>query len=158
MKSKVGNLILLLLTVFFLVFLFTQKNKLSSMVSAEMKSQTGAEVQTSIHKLIDSLYNYQSNKEGYHLTFLEFGAKGCVACRKMETVMEEVKNEYPQTIQVVFLNILEMENQALMKYYGVVAIPTQVLLDKNGEEFFRHTGYFSYDELRKEFDNIMANK
>jgi len=70
----------------------------------------------------------------------------------METVMEEVKNDYPQTIQVVFLNILQMENQTMMKYYGVVAIPTQVLLDKNGEEFFRHTGYISYSDLKQHFN------
>lgn len=36
-----------------------------------------------------------------------------------------------------------------MKYFGVAAIPTQVLLDKEGKEFFRHSGYYSTEELDK---------
>jgi thioredoxin 1 len=38
----------------------------------------------------------------------------------------------------------------MMKYFGIALIPTQVLLDKNGEEFFRHAGYFSAVELAGE--------
>jgi thioredoxin 1 len=39
-----------------------------------------------------------------------------------------------------------------MKYYGIAAIPTQVLLDKTGKEFFRHTGYLSTKELISHFE------
>lgn len=116
MKSKIGNFIHLLLPVIFLAVLFTKKNKLSNLVSNEMKLQTGNEAKASIQKPVDSLYN------------------------------------------VVFMNILQTENQAMMKYYGVAAIPTQVLLDKNGEEFFRHTGYFSFKDLKKVLDvNLSSN-
>ncbi|PLW95740.1 MAG: hypothetical protein C0591_10460 [Marinilabiliales bacterium] len=152
MKSKIGNLILLLLPVLFLIVLFTQKDKLTNLVSSEMKLQTGTEVKASIQKLVDSLYNYQSNNESYGLTFLEFGAKGCVACRKMEFVLDEVRQTYPAKVKVVFLNILQPQNQDMMKYYGIVAIPTQVLLDENGEEYFRHTGFYSFEDLSKEFE------
>lgn len=159
MRSKIGNLILLLLSVLFLVVLITQKDKLTNLVSTEMKLQIGTEAQASIQKFVDSLYNYQANKESYGLTFLEFGAKGCVACRKMEFVLDEVRQTYPAKVKVVFQNILQAENQAMMKYYGVVAIPTQVLLDEKGEEFFRHTGYYSYDDLRKEIEEqLKLNK
>ena len=37
-----------------------------------------------------------------------------------------------------------------MKYYGIAAIPTQVLLNKEGKEFFRHTGFYSTEELGKQ--------
>lgn len=159
MRSKIGNLILLLLSVLFLVVLIAQKDKLTNLVSTEMKLQIGTEAQASIQKFVDSLYNYQANKESYGLTFLEFGAKGCVACRKMEFVLDEVRQTYPAKVKVVFQNILQAENQAMMKYYGVVAIPTQVLLDEKGEEFFRHTGYYSYDDLRKEIEEqLKLNK
>jgi len=67
----------------------------------------------------------------------------------MESVMTEIRTKYPQTVNVVFLNILKPENQDLMKYFGVAAIPTQVLLDKEGKEFFRHSGYISTEELSK---------
>jgi thioredoxin 1 len=51
---------------------------------------------------------------------------------------------------VVFINVLLPENQDLMKYFGVVAIPTQVLLNKEGVEFFRHSGYISTNDILSE--------
>jgi thioredoxin 1 len=69
----------------------------------------------------------------------------------MESVMSEIRTKYPQTVNVVFLNILKPENQDLMKYFGVASIPTQVLLDKEGKEFFRHTGYISTADVEKIF-------
>ena len=54
------------------------------------------------------------------------------------------------TYSAAFLNILTPKNQTLMKLYGIAAIPTQILLDKNGEEFFRHTGYISTSKLEEE--------
>ena len=86
------------------------------------------------------------------MTFLEFGAKGCSACKRMETVMSEIRAKYPNRVNVVFLNVMLPENQRLMKYFGVAAIPTQVLLNKEGREFFRHTGYYSTEELNKQIE------
>jgi len=88
------------------------------------------------------------------MTFLEFGATGCRSCKMMEKVMEEVKSKYHSEIKVKFINILLQANQDMMKYYGIAAISTQVLLDEAGKEVFRHTGYFSFDDLDKEFQKI----
>ena len=71
--------------------------------------------------------------------------------------MSELRAKYPQKVNVVFLNILLPENQNLMKYFGVVSIPAQVLLDKNGKEFFRHSGYYSSEDLIKEFDKYLTS-
>ncbi len=103
---------------------------------------------------VDSAYNYRNSKEHYQITFLEFGATGCSACRKMEKVMEEVRSKYPSEIKVQFLDVLLPANQDMMKYFGVAAIPTQVLLDVSGKEVFRHTGYFSFNDLVNEFQKI----
>lgn len=148
MWSKLLNIIFILLAVLFLILLFTQKDKLNNYLSKEIRTQTEKETQNTIKALVDSLYNYQTNNKAYQITFLELGAKGCVACRKMEFVLEEVRMEYPAEVKVVFLNILQAENQELMKYYGVAAIPTQILLDGEGKEYFRNTGYISFSELR----------
>ncbi|MEN6618134.1 MAG: thioredoxin family protein [Rikenellaceae bacterium] len=98
---------------------------------------------------VDSAYNYPKNGLSYQVTFLEFGAKGCSACKRMETVMSEIRAKYPSRVKVVFINIMIPENQRLMKYFGIAAIPTQVLLSKEGQEYFRHTGYFSMEDLIK---------
>jgi thioredoxin 1 len=139
-------------TLLFMVLLFAFKDQLNQMASTVVKAQAGAEIAVSASAFVDSAYNYAQNGLRYEITFLEFGATGCSACRQMETVMEEVKKQYPEKVKVVFLNILKPENQELMKYYGVAAIPTQVLLNKEGKEIFRHTGYFSVDELNVEFE------
>jgi thioredoxin 1 len=72
----------------------------------------------------------------------------------MESVMEEISTKYPIKVNVVFLNVLKPESQNLMKLYGIAAIPTQILLNKNGKEFFRHTGYISSTDLEKEIIQI----
>lgn len=117
-----------------------------------MQSQASPEINKSSMAIIDSLYNYSANGSEFQLTFIEFGAIGCSACTRMEEVLEEIKIKYPQKVNVVFMNVLLPENQPLMKYYGIAAIPTQVLLYKNGLEYFRHTGYYSFEALQKEIN------
>jgi thioredoxin 1 len=70
---------------------------------------------------------------------------------KWRALWEEVKLKYPNKVNVVFLNILKPENQTLMKYYGIAAIPAQVLLNKEGVEFYRHTGYIDTKYLSINF-------
>lgn len=158
MKSTIINWILVIVSVCLLVLLFTQKSKLDAYLSKEIKSQTDAGTRNSASQLVDSLYNYRTNGKVFQITFLEFGAKGCVACTQMEAVLKETEQTFPDRVNVVFLNILKKENQQLMKYYGIAAIPTQVLLDNKGKEFFRHSGYLSFDDLRNEFIRELNTK
>lgn len=128
---------------------FALKDDMNNYLSKMIKEQASSETKASGLALIDSLYNYTKNGQRYEVTFLEFGATGCSACKRMESVLKEIREKHPQNIQVVFLNVLKPESQELMKFYGVASIPTQVLLDKEGKEFFRHTGYYSAEELQQ---------
>lgn len=140
--------LLLVLSVAFIAMLFVLKDTLNSYASKAIQAQASFEVQNSESALVDSAYNYTKNGLNYEITFLEFGAKGCSTCRRMEAVMEEIRVKYPR-INVVFVNVREPENRRLMQYYGVIAIPSQVLLNKEGSEIFRHTGYYSPTELEQ---------
>lgn len=135
-----------------LVLGFANRSKMNSYLSELMKQQASPETYALGEALADSLYNYSSNELSYEITFLEFGAKGCSACKRMEGVMSEISSKYPKKVNVVFLNVLKPESQSLMKIYGIAAIPTQVLLDKNGNEFFRHTGYISTSDISDQFN------
>jgi len=132
------------------VVAFALKDTMNDTISEMMKQQASPELTSSGDALTDSLYNYTKNGGAYEVTFLEFGSTGCPACKRMESVMDEVRQKYPEKVNVVFLNILKPENQLLMKYYGIAVIPTQVLLDKEGKEFFRHSGYLPTSDIQKE--------
>lgn len=134
-----------------LILLFVFKNRLSETASKAIQSQVGKEVVLAQSAFVDSAYNYVSNGQHYKLTFLEFGATGCSSCRRMEEVMTQVRERFPEKVNVIFINILLPENQDLMKYYGVSAIPTQVLLDREGVEYFRHSGVIAFEELTQNF-------
>jgi thioredoxin 1 len=123
------------------------KDSLTDYASKSIQSQAAPELISSQAAWVDSAFNYSKNGLNYSVTFLEFGAKGCSACKRMEQVMSDIQSLYPTTVNVVFINILLPQNQDLMKYFGVATIPTQVLLDNQGKEYFRHAGYFSTNEL-----------
>ncbi|OFY40998.1 MAG: hypothetical protein A2X18_02855 [Bacteroidetes bacterium GWF2_40_14] len=139
------------LSVIFLVALFVFKDNLTGYSSKLMQSQADSLTINSESHRVDSAYNYTKNGLPYQFTFLEFGAKGCSACKRMEGVMEEIKTAFPNRVNVNFINVRLPENQKIMEYFGVVVIPTQVLLDKDGKEYFRHTGYFAAEDLKKNF-------
>lgn len=112
-----------------------------------MIEQTSAETTLSVEKQIDTKYNYLQNKQNFEFTLLEFGSTGCTICKQMEPVLEEIRNSKKQKVNVVFLNIMHTENLLMMKYYGISAVPMQILLDKQGKEFFRHYGFISVEDL-----------
>lgn len=150
MKKRVLPWFVFISLILLIIIGLASRDKLNQYLSKSIVNNASPKTINLGDALVDSLYNYSANGEKYEITFLEFGATRCVACRKMESVLEEVKQKYSNKVNVVFLNILKPENQMLMKYYGIAAIPTQVLLDKNGKGFFRHTGYFSTADLEKE--------
>lgn len=155
MFKKILPWVVVVLMMALLIIGFAMKDKMNSYLSEMMKQQASPELARSGEVLIDSLYNYSANGLTYEITFLEFGATGCSACKRMESVLEEVREKYPEKVNVVFLNILKPESQVLMKYYGIAVIPTQVFLDKDGKEFFRHSGFYSLEELS---ENILSLK
>ncbi|HNW75909.1 MAG TPA: thioredoxin family protein [Bacteroidales bacterium] len=152
--SAILNITFIGLGLVALVLLFVFKGSLNTVVTKTIKAQAGEELQNHVAMYVDSAFNYRQNGEGFRITFLEFGAKGCSACKMMEKEMEKVKNNHPDEVRVTFVNVLMPAGQDLMKYYGIASIPTQVLLDDAGHEVFRHTGYFSSDDLDKEFLKI----
>lgn len=131
---------------FFLVLVMF-RGSMTSFVSQEIIAQTDSASKVVAYAQIDSAWNYTRLNKRYEVTFLEFGSQGCSACRRMESVLEEFRTQYPNKVNVVFLNVLSPTNQPLMKYFGIAAIPTQILLNREGKEYFRHSGYISFKDL-----------
>ena len=83
----------------------------------------------------------------HKVTFIELGADKCIPCKAMQPVIREIAQEYKGTIQVVFYDVWKTPKYA--KDYGIQMIPTQVFIDKNGEEISRHVGFFPKEDIIK---------
>lgn len=77
--------------------------------------------------------------------FVEVGAKSCLPCQMMQQVMEELRTNYPGKLDIVFHDL--EKDDAPAAEYGISVIPTQVLLSPEGDELFRHEGFYPTDEI-----------
>lgn len=84
-----------------------------------------------------------------NVTFIELGSVKCIPCKMMQPIMKEIEDEYKGQVKVVFYDVWTPEGRPYADKYRITVIPTQVFLDKNGDEFYRHGGYFPKDELVK---------
>ncbi|OGC00032.1 thioredoxin, partial [candidate division KSB1 bacterium RBG_16_48_16] len=83
------------------------------------------------------------------ITFIELGSVNCIPCRMMQPVMKSAEKKYGDQLKVVFYDVWKPEQQHYARQYGIRLIPTQVFLDANEKEVFRHEGFFSEEELDK---------
>ena len=81
------------------------------------------------------------------VTFVEIGAASCIPCKAMQPIMKAVAEEYKGQVKVVFHDVWTEKGKADAAKYNIRVIPTQVFLDKNGKEYFRHEGYFPKDDV-----------
>ncbi len=85
------------------------------------------------------------------ITFIELGSVNCIPCKKMQPVMKAIEQKYGEKVKVLFYDVWTEEQKPYAKKYGIRLIPTQVFLDENGKEFFRHEGFYPEDEIHKIF-------
>jgi|SRR3990172_3117227 len=82
-------------------------------------------------------------------TFVELGSVNCIPCRMMQPVMRSVEQKYGSQVKVVFHDVWTEAGRPAASQYKIRLIPTQVFLDKDGKEFFRHEGFFPEAEIDK---------
>lgn len=87
--------------------------------------------------------------KSYKVTFYELGSVRCIPCQKMQPVLKSIEKKYKGQVQVVFYDVWTKEGNEAAKKFTFDLIPTQIFLDKNGKEFFRHVGFFPEEELIK---------
>ena len=90
------------------------------------------------------------------VTLVDLGAKTCIPCKMMAPILEELKTEYKGRAEVVFIDVHEKTDMA--KPFALMAIPTQVLYDRQGKEVFRHVGFLEKKALQEQIDKSLAVK
>ncbi|MCU0843850.1 MAG: thioredoxin family protein [Spirochaetes bacterium] len=81
------------------------------------------------------------------VTFVEIGSLNCIPCKMMQPIMKEIEETYKGQVRVVFHDVWTPEGRPFGMQYGIRVIPTQVFLDKEGKEYFRHEGFFPKEEV-----------
>ncbi len=115
-------------------------------------SYTGCAQDASQQEKTESTKESISKTQDYKVTFIELGSVRCIPCQKMQPVMKSIEEKYGDQVKVVFYDVWTDEGRPFADKYAVEAIPTQVFLDKDGKEFFRHVGFFEETELIKVFN------
>lgn len=110
-KYKVYIPVVLIILLFVSLVVF--RDKMVNYISASMTEQMTTDDMEKVRSFVKEQYDYGKNGKGYRYTFLEFGSTGCNACRQMEGVMEEIKSKFPDTVNVVFINVMEKENKSI---------------------------------------------
>jgi thiol-disulfide isomerase/thioredoxin/ribosomal protein L12E/L44/L45/RPP1/RPP2 len=85
-------------------------------------------------------------------TMVEFGATGCVPCDMMQPILDKLRKNYSDRLNVVFVHV--RENQILGARYGIRSIPVQVFYERNGQEVFRHAGFYPQEEVLKQLAEL----
>lgn len=84
--------------------------------------------------------------DGKHaVTLIELGSVRCVPCRQMQPILDDIKSEYRGKVRVVFHDV--WKNREPARRYRIRVIPTQVFLDAQGNEFFRHEGFLPRERI-----------
>ena len=81
------------------------------------------------------------------VTFVELGSVRCIPCKMMQPVMRDIETEYKGQVNVVFHDVWTEDGAPYAKKFKIRVIPTQVFLDAQGVEFFRHEGFFPKEQL-----------
>jgi thioredoxin 1 len=80
---------------------------------------------------------------------IDLGADKCIPCKKMAPLLVELRADYAGLVDVVFIDVWKDKDAG--EPYHLRLIPTQVFLDREGKEVFRHEGFFPREEIEKIF-------
>lgn len=83
---------------------------------------------------------------------LDLGAGKCVPCKMMMPVLEQLKQDYAGQLKVTFIDV--WENPDAGNQYGIRMIPTQIFLDAQGKELYRHEGFLAREDILAKWQEL----
>lgn len=87
------------------------------------------------------------------VTMVDLGADKCVPCKLMAPILEKLEAEYTEKAAILFIDVWKNPDQA--KKYDIRTIPTQIFFDKSGKEQYRHVGFMSETDIKKQLDTLL---
>ena len=86
--------------------------------------------------------------ERHQSVLINFSTDWCIPCKKMKQIITEIKKIKPD-LKIILVDA--DANKELTKSYNINGVPVLIIL-KNSEEIFRHTGIISKEELLNKLD------
>ncbi len=87
-------------------------------------------------------------------TMVDFWSPTCPPCRQMIPLLHELEEEYAHAFKLVKVDVSLPENQSLAIQNQIQYIPTQIFYDENGKQLFRHTGFFSKEQILSKWEEL----
>lgn len=76
---------------------------------------------------------------------IDLGMGKCIPCKQMKPILDELAKEYEGRARIEIIDIGDHPDQA--DEYEVRLIPTQVFINAQGEEVFRHEGFMPKQDI-----------
>ncbi|MEJ5171857.1 MAG: thioredoxin family protein, partial [Fimbriimonadales bacterium] len=70
----------------------------------------------------------------------------------MQPVLAELRSEYGGKLNVLFYDV--RVHPEVAQRFAIESIPTQVFLDADGKELFRHSGFWPKEEIVSKFKEL----
>lgn len=83
---------------------------------------------------------------------VDLGAAKCIPCKTMAPILEDLKKTYVGKLDVQFIDV--WQNPDAGKKYGINVIPTQIFYNADGNEIFRHEGFFGKEDILAKWNEL----
>lgn len=79
----------------------------------------------------------------------DFGSEKCIPCKTMKEILDPMMADYRGKVDIRIINVYEDKERT--QQFRIVTIPTQVFIDAEGKELYRHIGVYPRDSIEARF-------
>lgn len=78
---------------------------------------------------------------------IDLGRGKCIPCKRMAPILKELADVYQGRAIIEVIDIGEPGGREMASRYKVRMIPTQIFLDREGNEVWRHEGFLPREDI-----------
>jgi len=75
----------------------------------------------------------------------DFGSTTCLPCKTMKQILDPMIADYKDRVDIRIIDVYQEKEQT--RKFKIVTIPTQVFIDPEGNELYRHIGVYPRDSI-----------
>jgi thioredoxin 1 len=83
---------------------------------------------------------------------VDVGADKCIPCIKMAPILDTLREDFAGQMEVKFVDAWKNREEAAA--YGTQMIPTQIFYGSDGQELYRHTGFYGRDDILAKWQEL----